>query len=69
VLGVSLSGVQKTVRPTTVVVTERKTVADLLQELDLSRDHVVLSGGRRLSLDDIVDEDDTVVILPLITGG
>ena len=68
-LGVSLSGAQKTVRPTTIVVTERKTVADLLQELDLSRDHVVLSGGRRLSLDDIVDEDDTVVILPLITGG
>jgi len=68
-LGVSLSGVQKTVRPTTVVVTERKTVADLLQELDLSKDHVVLSGGRRLGLDEIVDEDDTVVILPLITGG
>lgn len=52
-----------------VVVTQQKTVAQLLNELNLSNNHVVLHGGKRLGLDDIVDENDEVVVLPLIEGG
>ncbi len=49
--------------------TESKTVAQLLDELDLSHDHIVLVDGKRLSLDNVVDENETVVVLPLIAGG
>ncbi len=52
-----------------ILVTETKTVADLLKELNMSEDHVVLLNGKRVGLDYMVHENDTVVILPLIEGG
>ncbi|MCF2136860.1 MAG: hypothetical protein K9W43_06400 [Candidatus Thorarchaeota archaeon] len=64
-----MAELQGIVKPTTVYVKERKTVVQLLQELNLSTDHVVLVEGRRLSLDDFIDPDDTIIILPLIAGG
>jgi sulfur carrier protein ThiS len=50
-------------------VTEPKTVAQLLLELDLSDDHVVLIGGERVALDYQLEENDSVIILPRIAGG
>ncbi len=64
-----LAQLHKIVSPTTLAVTERKTVAQLLHELNLSDKHVVLVDGKRLTLNDYVDEDDTIIVLPLITGG
>jgi sulfur carrier protein ThiS len=52
-----------------IAVTERKTVRELLQELDLSADHVVLMDGKKMSLDEVIEEDTIVVVLPLIAGG
>ena len=52
-----------------LIVTEPKTVAELLVELELSDDHVVLIGGKRVELDHIIQENDTVVVLPRIAGG
>jgi sulfur carrier protein ThiS len=52
-----------------LIVTEPKTVAELLTELDLSDDHVVLIGGKRVALDHHIQENDTVVVLPRIAGG
>ena len=52
-----------------LVITETKTVAELLTELNLSNDHVVLVDGERQSLDAILNEHDTVIVLPLIAGG
>ncbi len=52
-----------------VTVTERKTVRELLQELDLSVDHVVLMNGKKMSLDEVIEENAIVVVLPLIAGG
>ncbi len=52
-----------------ILVTETKTVADLLRELKLSSDHVVLLDGKRVDLDFVINKDDTVIILPLIEGG
>ena len=52
-----------------LIVTEPKTVAELLVELDLSDDHVVLIGGKRVSLDYEIKENETVVVLPRIAGG
>lgn len=52
-----------------VIVTETKTVGDLLVELKLTTNHVVLVDGKKVSLDTIINENDTVVILPLIEGG
>ncbi len=52
-----------------VVVTRPKTVADLLRELDLSDDHVVLVDGKRVDSDTVLDEQASVVVLPLIAGG
>lgn len=49
--------------------TEPKTVAELLVELDLSDDHVVLIGGKRASLDYEIQENESVVVLPRIAGG
>jgi sulfur carrier protein ThiS len=52
-----------------VVVEESKTVADLLLDLELSTDHVILVDGKRVPLDFRIDGNESVVILPLITGG
>lgn len=52
-----------------LIVTEPKTVAELLVELDLSDDHVVLIGGKRASLDYEIQENESVVVLPRIAGG
>ncbi|MCK5152108.1 MAG: hypothetical protein KAQ65_09715 [Candidatus Thorarchaeota archaeon] len=48
---------------------ETKTVAELLIELNLTKDHVVLVEGERQELDDILHENESVVILPIIAGG
>ena len=52
-----------------IEVTEAKTVAQLLQELKISNNHVVLVDGKLAALDDIIDERNNVVVLPLIAGG
>ncbi|MFW9918587.1 MAG: MoaD/ThiS family protein [Candidatus Thorarchaeota archaeon] len=52
-----------------LVISETKTVAQLLDELRLSHDHVVLVDGERQALDSILNENDTVVVLPVIAGG
>ena len=52
-----------------VIVEESKTVAELLLDLELSADHVVLVDGKRVPLDFQVNENESVVILPLIAGG
>ncbi|OLS30688.1 MAG: hypothetical protein ThorAB25_08150 [Candidatus Thorarchaeota archaeon AB_25] len=52
-----------------LIVTEPKTVAQLLLELELSDDHVVLIGGKRVALDYQLEENDSVVVLPRIAGG
>jgi len=52
-----------------VIVEESKTVAKLLLDLKISTDHVVLVEGKRVPLDFRIDGNETVVILPLITGG
>ncbi|MHA3963967.1 MAG: MoaD/ThiS family protein [Candidatus Thorarchaeota archaeon SMTZ1-45] len=52
-----------------LIVTEPKTVAELLYELQLSHNHVVLVAGKRASLDYLIQENDKVVVLPLIAGG
>lgn len=52
-----------------LIVTEPKTVAELLLDLELSDDHVVLIAGKRVALEYQIQENDTVVVLPRITGG
>lgn len=52
-----------------IVVTEPKTVAELLIELDLSDDHVVLISGKRVTPDYQIQENESVVVLPRIAGG
>jgi sulfur carrier protein ThiS len=52
-----------------IIVTETKTVGELLSELGLSKDHVVLIDGKRVSLDFEIQENDQVIVLPLIAGG
>ena len=52
-----------------IIVTEPKTVAELLLELELSDDHVVLIAGKRMTLDYPIQENDSVVVLPRIAGG
>ena len=52
-----------------VNVEESKTVAQLLFELELSTGHVVLVDGKRVPLDFQINENESVVILPLIAGG
>ena len=54
---------------TKIIITETKTVAQLLVELELSTDHVVLIDGKKMDLDSVIQENDTVIILPLIAGG
>jgi len=57
------------VRVQEIVITETKTVGQLLVELNLSETHVVLVDGERQELDRILHENDSVVVLPLIAGG
>lgn len=57
------------VRIRELVMTETKTVAELLFELNLTKDHVVLVEGSRMELDDILYENDSVIVLPIIAGG
>ncbi|MFW9800620.1 MAG: MoaD/ThiS family protein [Candidatus Thorarchaeota archaeon] len=52
-----------------VTVSEKMTVRELLEELNLSLDHVVLMDGKKMSLDTILEEHAVVVVLPLIAGG
>ncbi len=52
-----------------LIVTEPKTVAELLVELKLANDHVVLIDGKRVGLDHQLQENDRVVVLPRIAGG
>jgi sulfur carrier protein ThiS len=52
-----------------LIVTDPKTVAELLIELDLSDDHVVLIDGKRASLNYQIQENELVVVLPRIAGG
>ncbi|MFW9961572.1 MAG: MoaD/ThiS family protein [Candidatus Thorarchaeota archaeon] len=52
-----------------ITVTETKTVAELLVELGLSTNHVVLIDGKRVPLNFEIQENDSVIVLPLITGG
>ena len=52
-----------------IIVTEPKTVAELLIELELSDNHVVLIGGKRVALDYQLQENESVVVLPRIAGG
>jgi sulfur carrier protein ThiS len=52
-----------------ITVTESKTVAELLFELGLSTDHIVIIDGKRVSLTFEIQENDSVIVLPLIAGG
>lgn len=52
-----------------LIVTEPKTVGQLLVELELSDDHVVLIDGKRVALDYQLQENESVVVLPRIAGG
>jgi molybdopterin converting factor small subunit len=52
-----------------LIVTEPKLVSELLIELELSDDHIVLIGGKRVALDYQLQENDSVVVLPRIAGG
>ena len=52
-----------------IIVEESKTVAELLLDLELSTDHVVLIDGKRVPLDFQINENESIVILPLIAGG
>jgi sulfur carrier protein ThiS len=64
-----LSEITSTTHTRRLIVTEPKTVAELLQELNLSDDHVVLVTGKRVALDYQLQENDNVVVLPRIAGG
>lgn len=64
-----LSAMLRKPRVQIIQVTETKTVAQLLQELKITSDHVVLVDGKLAALDDIIDESNSVVVLPLIAGG
>ena len=66
---VTLSDTVKEKRIQRVLVEESKTVAQLLLELELSKDHIVLVDGKRVPLDFRINENESVVILPLIAGG
>jgi sulfur carrier protein ThiS len=57
------------IRTVAVTIEEPKIVCDLLSELKLSEQHIVLVNGKRAALEDRLNEDDLVVILPLIGGG
>ncbi|MHA2004122.1 MAG: hypothetical protein ACW975_05635 [Candidatus Thorarchaeota archaeon] len=52
-----------------ITVEESKTARELLVDLKLSADHVILVEGKRIELDDVIDENTLVIVLPLIAGG
>ncbi len=52
-----------------ITIEESKTARELLVELELSMDHVVLVEGKRMELDEVIDENTLVIVLPLIAGG
>lgn len=64
-----VSGVIRELVIRRVIVEESKTVAELLLELSISKDHVVLVNGERVALDFVLNEFDHVAILPKIAGG
>jgi len=68
-LAVLLSDTLKEKRIQRLTVEESKTVAELLFDLELSADHVVLIDGKHVPLDFQINENESVVILPLIAGG
>ncbi|MDO8122828.1 MAG: MoaD/ThiS family protein [Candidatus Hermodarchaeota archaeon] len=50
--------------------TKSKTVRELLKELGLLHRHfVVLVDGKRVSLEDAIEEGQRVIVLPIIAGG
>jgi sulfur carrier protein ThiS len=64
-----LSGTLEQSKIHELVLEESKTVAQLLAELGLSTEHVVLVNGERQALDAVLQEHDSVIVLPLIAGG
>jgi sulfur carrier protein ThiS len=64
-----LSGTLEQSKIHELVLEESKTVAQLLTELGLSTEHVVLVNGERQALDAVLQEHDSVIVLPLIAGG
>jgi sulfur carrier protein ThiS len=52
-----------------ITIEESKTARELLVELELSLDHIVLVEGKRIELDEVIDENTLVIVLPLIAGG
>jgi sulfur carrier protein len=53
-----------------ISVTGRRTVRALLQELGLSREaHLVIRNGQLVPGDGHLEDDDTVEIRPVISGG
>lgn len=64
-----LSDVLKEKRIQRITLEESKTVTQLLLDLGLSDDHIVLVDGKRVSPDFLIDENESVVILPRIAGG
>ena len=66
---VLMSDTLKEKRIQRIIVEQSKTVAELLHQLDLSDNHVVLVDGKRVPLDFQINENESVVILPLIAGG
>jgi len=53
-----------------LVPTKKQTVADLLKELSLSGDMLgVIVNGVKAELEDFIDKEDSVVIIPNIAGG
>ena len=69
VVVVLMSDSLKETRIQRVTVEESRTVAQLLLDLDLSTDHIVLVDGKRVPLDFRINENESVVVLPLIAGG
>ncbi|TFG32423.1 MoaD/ThiS family protein [Candidatus Thorarchaeota archaeon] len=52
-----------------ITLRESKTAAELLVELNFTTNHIVLVDGKRVDLDFQIQENDRVIILPLIAGG
>ncbi|MFW9968488.1 MAG: hypothetical protein ACFFEA_15175 [Candidatus Thorarchaeota archaeon] len=52
-----------------ITIEESKTARELLVELELSMDHIVLVEGKRMELNEVIDENTLVIVLPLIAGG
>jgi sulfur carrier protein ThiS len=66
----SLEELQTTGTLKTYLVKSKKTVAELLKELNLeSKFFAVLANGKRVKLTDTISENSEIVILPKIAGG